>query len=627
MLENLVHKPVDFWAGQISDYVHVWGEYTTDEWVLQQVKGVTLPFVELPVQESVPSQYYMSEEKKQAIRIQLSKMQAKGVIEEAQHCSGEWISNIFPRPKPDGEVRIILDLTSLNKYIEYQHFKMTGLKTAIDMLDSGAFMSSLDLKDAYYSVNISQEDRKYLRFIWDGVLYQYTALPNGVSCAPRFFTKMLTPLFSEARKQGVECFQYIDDIFIVSKTEKGCGESVHKLAQILDSVGLVIHPEKSSLRPSTLMKFLGFMLDSEQEIVYLPAEKVEKLDQVGCEVLCTEYPTIQMVSELVGILNAYIPGVEYGQAHIKSIERDKNSALVRANWNFAETMFLSIEAKSEILWWLNHAESNVRLMRKGGPDFEMETDASNEGWGAAAYDWEAGGRWAEWEKDHINVLELEAIYLGLKSFVRETGLNIHVATDNVTAKTYVNKGGGVRSRKCDTVAKKIWDWAEDSSNWVTASYIPGKLNVRADRKSREFQDHLEWSLSDNVFTRICKIFGTPDIDLFATRLNAKCPSFVARHPDPEAFHTDAFTMSWSGLNVYIFPPCSILFDVLRKIDKDRPSKAIVVAPDWPSAPWWTRLQRQASRRLVIGRKKANVQLDAKMALRYPKGVGLIISLL
>ena len=35
------------------------------------------------------------------------------------------------------------------------------------------------MKDAYYSIPIQSSDRKFLRFIWEGELYEFTCLPNG----------------------------------------------------------------------------------------------------------------------------------------------------------------------------------------------------------------------------------------------------------------------------------------------------------------------------------------------------------------------------------------------------------------------------------------------------------------
>lgn len=85
------------------------------------------------------------------------------------------MDNICPIwPKPNGKVRVIIDLSDLKMDLEYQHFKMENLQTAIDLCGTGCFMGSLDLSDAYYSVPIHEEDRKYLRFGWEGILFQYT---------------------------------------------------------------------------------------------------------------------------------------------------------------------------------------------------------------------------------------------------------------------------------------------------------------------------------------------------------------------------------------------------------------------------------------------------------------------
>ena len=42
-------------------------------------------------------------------------------------------------------------------------------------------MSSIDLCDAYYSVPVALSDQKYLVFCFEGQLYKYVCLPNGLS--------------------------------------------------------------------------------------------------------------------------------------------------------------------------------------------------------------------------------------------------------------------------------------------------------------------------------------------------------------------------------------------------------------------------------------------------------------
>ena len=75
-------------------------------------------------------------------------------------------------------------------------------------------MASLDLSDAYYSINIDKHDRKFLRFKGGGVLYEYTCLPNGLTRDPRTFTKVLKPIFASLQEKGHSCFGYFDDTII-----------------------------------------------------------------------------------------------------------------------------------------------------------------------------------------------------------------------------------------------------------------------------------------------------------------------------------------------------------------------------------------------------------------------------
>ena len=83
---------------------------------------------------------------------EVNKLLQIGVIEHATHIFGECISPVFIRPKQNG-YRMILNLKLLNGAIEYIHFKMGSLQSALRMMRPGCYMASIDLKDAYYSVS------------------------------------------------------------------------------------------------------------------------------------------------------------------------------------------------------------------------------------------------------------------------------------------------------------------------------------------------------------------------------------------------------------------------------------------------------------------------------------------
>ena len=122
---------------------------------------------------------------------EVEKFLVKGIIRLSSHEDGQVISPIFTRPKKDGSHSVIFNLKKLNESVTYHHFKMDTLETAIRLMRPGCYMTSIDLKDAYYTIPIAEEHQKYLKFIWRDQLCAFTSLPMGLTSSPRIFTKGL----------------------------------------------------------------------------------------------------------------------------------------------------------------------------------------------------------------------------------------------------------------------------------------------------------------------------------------------------------------------------------------------------------------------------------------------------
>ena len=76
---------------------------------------------------------------------------------------------------------------------------MDTLNTALGIMRKNCYMASIDLTDAYYSVPVATVDQKNLMFQFGGIRYKYVCLPNGLSPAPRIFTKLMKPVLSSLR--------------------------------------------------------------------------------------------------------------------------------------------------------------------------------------------------------------------------------------------------------------------------------------------------------------------------------------------------------------------------------------------------------------------------------------------
>ena len=157
--------PVSVWAGRLSYFSDRWESITSDTRVLDWIKGFEIPFKKQVTQILAPREPQWSPLEKFQISKQIGRLLKKGAITKCVPKKGEFISQIFLTPKPDGSNCFILNLKNLNEYIETEHFKLEDLRTARDLLDQGSFMVTLDLKDAYYAVPIAESSKKYLRFL------------------------------------------------------------------------------------------------------------------------------------------------------------------------------------------------------------------------------------------------------------------------------------------------------------------------------------------------------------------------------------------------------------------------------------------------------------------------------
>ena len=387
-LETLIPEITDdvknFEAGKLRKYSENWGPITRDAWVFNTLKGADIELDALPNQRYIPRQMAYSKTEHAIIELEIKKLLTKKVIVPSTHEDGDFISNVFVRDKKDGTHRMILNLKALNEDLKYQKFKMECLNQALDLIPQGSYMASIDLKDAYYSVPIAQQYRKYLKFAFDGKLYCFTCLPNGLSPAPRIFTKLLKPVFSSLRKVGHVSTVYIDDSLLIGKDRPSCEANVKATVSVLRQTGFTVHPVKSVFKPVQRIQYIGFLIDSKAMTVSLPHDKMLRI-QASCQkLLKNESPTIQEVAEVVGQLVAALPAITMGQMRYRALDNCKTKALKLAKGKFSGRMTLTPIAKSDLKWWIQHLPSAHKSFLPSVPKLVIHSDASNEGWGGGS---------------------------------------------------------------------------------------------------------------------------------------------------------------------------------------------------------------------------------------------------
>ena len=286
-------------------------------------------------------------------------------------------------------------------------------------------------------------------------------------------------------------------------------------------------------------------------------------------------------------------------------------------------MTLDKKSIEDITWWVVNVMHSFNPIGIGNPGagLTIKTDASDIGWGGYMENSSALGHWSEPEKKwHINVRELKAVIFSLTSLVGNLeGQHFKVMSDNTTTVHSINNMGTCRSIPCNEVVMEIWGWLARTNNWVTATYIPGKENVEADKLSREQELSMEWMLCPKVLQSILTHFGlSPTIDMFASRINKQMDTFVSYGPDPESTYVDAFSLDWGVFPlIYAFPPFACIGRVVRKLINDK-ANAILITPNWKTQYWYPLLFNNANGHpYFLSPSNKVLRLPSELTLRHP----------
>ena len=571
-----------------------WYKITSDPEVISIIsEGVKIKFEDF-IPTNSPFQYKRSKLETLVMDKEIQKLLDMGAISVCANEEG-YFSNMFTKQKSDGSYRCILNLKSLNPHCQKSKFKMASIRDVLHMIKPNHYLASIDIKNAYFSVPINEKYKKFLRFSWRNKIYEFQVLPNGFNDAMRIFCKIMKGPISTLRKMGFAIIIYVDDALLQGETYQECLENILETIKLLQQLGFTINFKKSSLTPTQIITFIGFQFNTRDMTITLIQNKKEKLIKKAKRIKDSKNPSIREVSSLLGSITAALEAVPYGKLNYKDLEIDKIISLKISKGNFDKPCHISDKGMHNINWWIHNLPSAVKsLLPLPRIDYTIFTDASPQGWGAHDGEKDINGIWQfPTDNIHINILELKAVKNALLEFLPRHNTNhIRIMSDNNTTVSHINKQGGTKSRSCNTLAGDCWSLAISANSHLSAAHIPGEHNLLADYKSRQYRDSAEWSIDGETFKKIIWLFGTPDIDMFASNKNHKFQKYISWGPDPSAFKIDAFSIYWDKYFGFYFPPFSILAKTIKKL-RIEGERAIIVCPLWPTQQWFTDLLEMA----------------------------------
>ena len=127
---------------------------------------------------------------KEKFKKELDSMEAEGIISkfDGRDTSPKWLNSFVIVKKPNGSLRICLDLTDLNREIVRPVCNFQTMDDIIEKLKGARYFAVFDTTKGFFHVPLNQESKMLTAMLTPfGILYVYNMLAMGLSNATDLF--------------------------------------------------------------------------------------------------------------------------------------------------------------------------------------------------------------------------------------------------------------------------------------------------------------------------------------------------------------------------------------------------------------------------------------------------------
>ncbi|XP_048584683.1 uncharacterized protein K02A2.6-like [Nematostella vectensis] len=232
----------------------------------QNIKPVAQPLRRIPFS------------RRQKVADKLEELEKLGVVEKVNSPTS-WINPLVAVEKPNGDVRICLDMRQANQAILRERHPVPTMQETLQEISDAKIFTKLDLNMAFHQIELSPESRDITTFAAPTGLYRYCRLLFGVNMATEKFQNLIWQVL----KDCPGAFNMHDDILIVGRNQKEHDENLERAVQKLQDSGLTLNYEKCVVGASS-MDFMGDTISADG--LKLSDKRVE----ANCRGTCTNQP-------------------------------------------------------------------------------------------------------------------------------------------------------------------------------------------------------------------------------------------------------------------------------------------------------------------------------------------------
>jgi hypothetical protein len=406
--------------------------------------------------------------KRQIINELVQEMKDYNVIRESH---SPWSSRVVIVPKKDGSLRFCIDYRQLNARTKKVAYPLMKIDEALDALEGSRYFSLLDLKKAYWQLEIDEKDKEKTAFVTTDGQWEFNVMPFGLTNAPPMFQKAMDVILSGLKWNQI--LVYLDDILVFAPSFASMIDRLSLVFDRLIQANLKLRPDKCILF-TTSLRYLGHVISKEG--IAPDPEKTAAIDRM---------PLPRSEADA----RSFVQMASYYRKFLKnfaSIAKPLHEAYSQENKT--KTFTLSKDAEHAFLT-LKTMLTSAEVLMHFNPllPIQIRTDASGkglgailvqqhpEGWKPVAYASRALRK--NEEKWAITELECDAVVFALEKFRHYLdGNQFELITDHCPLCYIRNK---------EKLSPRLHRWVVVFSEFdFVIKHKKGKLNSDADCLSR-----------------------------------------------------------------------------------------------------------------------------------------------
>jgi len=240
--------------------------------------------------------YSMSKDQLKKVRTYLDENLKRGFIRSSKSLTEYSILFVS---KKNGMKQLCVNYRQLNKITKQDSYPLLLIRELQDRLGRVKWFTSLNLKEAYYWVQMKEGEEWKTAFWTRYKHYEYTVMPFGLKNAPATFQRLINDTLREYLNDFA--ITYLDDILIYSDDLKTHRSHVHKVLEKLNERALYVKKSKSRFETKEI-KFLDYVIQSEQI-----KKNSEKTDAVRNWPLPKQVKKVQVFLELMNYYWKFVP--------------------------------------------------------------------------------------------------------------------------------------------------------------------------------------------------------------------------------------------------------------------------------------------------------------------------------